>query len=166
MSPASLGLVNSLMVLTRGLEPATDGLKVRYSTTELWEYGRNNRIRTCDITLPKRALYQTELYSDGVGEGNWTLIFWLEVKSNSHYTTPTTMVPTRGLEPPTYWLQNSCSASWAKSALVSMEGTEPRPESATNSRASTTLHADKMVGLVVSLRMTVDPPALLITQTS
>ena len=43
---------------------------------------------------------------------------------------PKKMVPTEGVEPPTYWLQVSCAASYAKSAqyknkMVGAIGLEP-----------------------------------------
>ena len=53
------------LVTITGLEPATYKLKAYCSTIELYCHGRGNRVRTCDLTLPKRALYQAELYSDG-----------------------------------------------------------------------------------------------------
>ena len=34
----------------------------------------------------------------------------------ANFATPTVSMPARGLEPPTYWLQVSCSTSWARPA--------------------------------------------------
>jgi hypothetical protein len=45
----------------------------------------------------------------------------LQSAAFSHFATPPYnkwMVPARGLEPPTYWLQVSCSTNWARPALL------------------------------------------------
>ena len=40
----------------------------------------------------------------------------LQSAAFSHFATSPYMVPAKGLEPSTYWLQVSCSTNWAKSA--------------------------------------------------
>ena len=46
---------------------------------------------------------------NGAGERNRTAIFSLEGWSNSHYTTPASMVGKTGFEPATPWSQTRCS---------------------------------------------------------
>jgi hypothetical protein len=54
------------MVEKVGFEPTTTPLQMAYADQTallLVEIGRNSRIRTDDILLPKQALYQAELHS-------------------------------------------------------------------------------------------------------
>ena len=42
----------------------------------IWKNGRSDRIRTCDVLLPKQVLYQAELRSDyGF---HWCLLMFLQ----------------------------------------------------------------------------------------
>ena len=83
------------MVTRRRLERLTLWLKVRCSTD--WASGSCNggegRIRT---TEPKGTELQSAAFS--------------------HFATSPLLVPAKGLEPSTYWLQVSCSTNWAKPA--------------------------------------------------
>ena len=54
------------MVRLARFEPATHGLEGRCSIQLSYRRmnGRDDRIRTCDILLPKQARYQTALHPD------------------------------------------------------------------------------------------------------
>ena len=55
------------MASRAGVEPATTWLTVRCSTDcAIEEFGPDDTIWTCDILLPKQALYQTELHLDNL----------------------------------------------------------------------------------------------------
>ena len=46
----------------------------------------------------------------------------LQSAAFSHFATSPYMVPAKGLEPSTYWLQVSCSTNWAKPAYFILNG--------------------------------------------
>ena len=97
ISPPGHALFIFKMVTRRRLERLTLWLKVRCSTD--WASGSCNggegRIRT---TEPKGTELQSAAFS--------------------HFATSPLLVPAKGLEPSTYWLQVSCSTNWAKPANI------------------------------------------------
>ena len=119
------------MVTRKGLEPSTHWLKVSCSTT--WangsHYGWGTWIRTREMPESK---------SGALPLGYTPIGWWGGTDSNRRtrreliYSQPRLatslppqykyweirMVPAIGLEPTTYWLQISCSANWAKPAIL------------------------------------------------
>ncbi len=71
------------MVDLNGIEPSTSCVQGRCSpswATGPWN-GRKDRIRTCDLSVPNRALYQTKLLSVMARlKGFEPLTFWSVVK--------------------------------------------------------------------------------------
>ena len=109
-----------------GIEPQTHWLKVSCSTA--WATGTENMMAGAPGFEPGRWQSQSLLpYRLAMPQFKW----WRGADSNCRtrreliYSQPRLatslplhhMVPTIGLEPTTYWLQISCSANWAKSAL-------------------------------------------------
>ena len=110
------------MVTRRRLERLTLWLKVRCST--YWASGS----RMAGIAGFEPAQWQSQSLlpyrlaisqQDG-GEGRIRTTepkgTELQSAAFSHFATSPYMVPAKGLEPSTYWLQVSCSTNWAKPA--------------------------------------------------
>ena len=97
--------------------PWPEAYKATALPTELHQHGREDRIRTCDLMLPKHVFYQAEL-----------LPYWVDGwESNSQppepqsgalpIELPSTLAPPAGIEPATFWLTVICSTNWATEEL-------------------------------------------------
>ena len=114
------------MVTRRRLERLTLWLKVRCSTD--WASGSilywlghldsnqgNDRVKVCCLTAwlwPNKKM----VGRDGFEPSNLKELSYSQPRLATSLPPQTYMVPTKGLEPSTYWLQVSCSTNWAKSA--------------------------------------------------
>ena len=77
------------MVEKRGIEPlSTECKSVVFPLNYIPINGRMNRTWTYDFNLVRVALYQLSYHPkiSGAPWQNWTVIWWLQVNCNSHYT--------------------------------------------------------------------------------
>ena len=130
--------------LSENYDISTPSLTVMCSASELRKLlCRDCRIRTYDLMVPNHAFYRTELFPVRSLTWNRTTNSCLEGDCYIHLTMSpnadrtrlelaTSAVtgqhsnqlnyrslfePSDGIEPPTYWLQISCSTSWANQAI-------------------------------------------------
>ena len=124
------------MVSRMRLERMTLWLKVKCSTD--WANETNNKMAASGGFEPpecqSQSLMPYHLATRQIRNGGGTWIWTMEPEGTDlqsaafdHFAIPPKVVPTEGVEPPTYWLQVSCAASYAMSAkkMVGDIGLEP-----------------------------------------